>query len=72
MEKGEIVSSKVKLMDIFSKEFWFVIPEYQRSYVWENDNIMELMDDLVFAYENKPDNEYFLGSLVLKKVENKE
>ena len=54
-------------MDIFSKEFWFVIPEYQRSYVWENDNIMELMDDLVFAYENKPDNEYFLGSLVLKK-----
>ena len=67
MEKGEIVSDKVKLMDIFSKEFWFVIPEYQRSYVWENDNIMELMDDLVFAYENKPDNEYFLGSLVLKK-----
>ena len=72
MEKGQIVSDKVKLMDIFSKEFWFVIPEYQRSYVWENDNIMELMDDLVFAYENKPDNEYFLGSLVLKKVENKE
>ena len=71
MQKGEIVSSKVKLMDIFSKEFWFVIPEYQRSYVWENDNIMELMDDLVFAYENKPDSEYFLGSLVLKKVENK-
>ena len=61
MEKGQIVSDKVKLMDIFSKEFWFVIPEYQRSYVWENDNIMELMDDLVFAYENKPDNEYFLG-----------
>ena len=53
MEKGEIVSDKVKLMDIFSKEFWFVIPEYQRSYVWENDNIMELMDDLVFAYENR-------------------
>ena len=72
MEKGQIVSDKVKLMDIFSKEFWFVIPEYQRSYVWENDNIMELMDDLVFAYENKPDNEYFLGSLVLKKVKNKE
>ena len=27
MEKGQIVSDKVKLMDIFSKEFWFVIPE---------------------------------------------
>lgn len=72
MEKGEIVSNKVKLMDLFSKEFWFLIPEYQRSYVWGNDNIMELMDDLVFAYENKSDKEYFLGSLVLKKIENKD
>lgn len=72
MEKGEIVSSKVKLMEIFSEKFWFLIPEYQRSYVWEDDNIMELLDDLFFAYENKPDNEYFLGSLVLKKLENEE
>ena len=70
MENGEIKSNKVKLMDIFSERFWFVIPEYQRSYVWENDNIMELLDDLFFAYENKPENEYFLGSLVLKKLDN--
>lgn len=72
MENGEIVSSKVKLMDIFSKEFWFLIPEYQRSYVWGTDNVMELIDDLKFTYENKHDKEYFLGSLVLKKKENNE
>lgn len=70
MENGEIKSDKVKLMEIFSEKFWFVIPEYQRSYVWENDNIMELLDDLFFAYENKRENEYFLGSLVLKKLDN--
>ena len=70
MENGEIKSDKVKLVEIFSEKFWFVIPEYQRSYVWENDNIMELLDDLFFAYENKPENEYFLGSLVLKKLDN--
>ena len=56
MENGEIKSDKVKLVEIFSEKFWFVIPEYQRSYVWENDNIMELLDDLFFAYENKPEN----------------
>lgn len=58
-------------MDLFSKDFWFVVPEYQRSYVWQNDNIHNLLDDLLYAYRNKPENEYFLGSLVLKKLEEK-
>lgn len=58
-------------MDLFSKDFWFVVPEYQRSYVWQSDNIYNLIDDLLYAYRNKPENEYFLGSLVLKKLEEK-
>lgn len=61
MENGEIKSDKVKLVEIFSEKFWFVIPEYQRSYVWENDNIMELLDDLFFAYENKRENKSSYG-----------
>lgn len=44
--------------------------EYLRSYVWQSDNITELIEDLTYAYENKLDNEYFLGSLVLKKIPN--
>ena len=37
--------------------------------MWENDNVNELLDDLWFAFETKCENEYFLGSLVLKKTE---
>jgi uncharacterized protein with ParB-like and HNH nuclease domain len=72
MANGKIDANKEVLQTIFSKSFWFVIPEYQRSYVWQTDNIIELIEDLTYAYENKPENDYFLGSLVLKKLPNDE
>ena len=72
MGKGEIKSDKEVLQKIFSQDFWFVIPEYQRPYVWQKENVEELIEDLYFAFENKADSEYFLGSLVLKKTRNKD
>ncbi|QQE75003.1 DUF262 domain-containing protein [Brevibacillus composti] len=68
MAAGTIEANKEILQKIFSEDFWFLIPEYQRSYVWQTDNITELVDDLYFAFEHKPENDYFLGSLVLKKL----
>ena len=62
-----IQSEKKDINSIFS-DFWFLIPEYQRSYVWNDDNINDLLDDLWFTWQNKSDNEYFLGSLVLKRT----
>jgi len=62
-----IQSEKKDINSIFS-DFWFLIPEYQRSYVWNEDHINDLLDDLWFACQNKNDNEYFLGSLVLKRT----
>ena len=70
MANGSIEAAKQILQKIFSPDFWFVIPEYQRSYVWQKDNIEELIEDLYYAFENKEDNEYFLGSLVLKNTNN--
>lgn len=68
---GSIDAQKRIIRNIF-KDFWFVIPEYQRSYVWDSDNITDLLDDLWFAFQNKPESEYFLGSLVLRDVRNEE
>ena len=67
MSNGLIEADKRILQKIFSEDFWFVVPEYQRPYVWQEDNIEELIEDLYYAFENKEDNDYFLGSLVLKK-----
>lgn len=65
-KKGKIESDKVIFKDLFSK-YWFSIPSYQRSYVWNSEQIGDLLDDLNFAYEHQPNNQYFLGSLVLQK-----
>ena len=63
----KIESDKIILGKLF-EDFWFLIPEYQRPYVWTRDNINDLLEDLWFAYENSSEDEYFVGSLVLKKV----
>lgn len=59
----EIKSQKILVKDIFSK-LWFRIPEYQRPYIWGRDEIDDLLDDLSYAHNEKPDQEYFLGTFV--------
>ncbi len=63
--KNEIKSEKILVGKIFS-EMWFRIPEYQRPYVWGNDQVSELLDDVCYAMLEKPDSEYFLGSFVFQ------
>lgn len=61
----KIESDKLLVKDVFSK--WYRIPEYQRPYVWENDQVTELLDDVMQARNSNPESQYFLGSMVLKK-----
>jgi uncharacterized protein with ParB-like and HNH nuclease domain len=66
----KIESDKLLVKDVFSK--WFRIPEYQRPYVWETDQVTELLDDVMHAQTSNPDSQYFIGSLVLQKKEKEE
>jgi uncharacterized protein with ParB-like and HNH nuclease domain len=59
---NEIKSEKILIKDVFEK--WFNIPGYQRPYVWGYEEIHDLLDDVSFAAQSKPDSEYFLGSFV--------
>ena len=61
----KIESDKLLVKDVFAK--WYRIPEYQRPYVWENDQVTELLDDVMQARNSNPESQYFLGSMVLKK-----
>lgn len=61
----KIDSDKLLVKEVFSK--WYRIPEYQRPYVWENDQVTELLDDVMQARNSNPESQYFLGSMVLKK-----
>ena len=61
----QISSEKISIKDCFGEDMWFCIPDYQRPYVWGEDQITLLLDDIAYAALNTPDTQYFLGSLVL-------
>jgi uncharacterized protein with ParB-like and HNH nuclease domain len=53
---------------LFSSDFFFRIPDYQRPFSWDDKNFNDLIDDLCTAQQ---DQQYFLGTLVLHKREDK-
>lgn len=44
----------------------YKVPQYQRPYKWENEQVDKLWDDINEAYENGDEN-YFLGSIITAK-----
>lgn len=42
----------------------FKVPEYQRSYAWEKENVQSMLSDINDAINSK-EKEYFLGSIVV-------
>ncbi|MCF8222727.1 MAG: DUF262 domain-containing HNH endonuclease family protein [Bacteroidales bacterium] len=62
---NQIATNKITIKDTFAEDMWYSIPDYQRPYVWGDDQISSLLDDIAHAAINTPDSQYFLGSLVL-------
>lgn len=60
----EVNKQSVKQLLETGKKQKFVIPEYQRSYAWTDEQIQILFDDLVEYTENDNENTYFLGTIV--------
>lgn len=60
--EAEIKNIKKILVD---DDSFYQIPDYQRPYSWDKDNLDELIEDLMSSYLAKTDDTYFCGSLVL-------
>lgn len=65
--EAEIESVKKILVD---DEKFYQIPDYQRPYSWDKDNLSDLIEDLTNAYSSNKTESYFCGSLVLVDNEN--
>jgi len=68
-----LTAKEQSLAQIFSDEYVFTIPSYQRPYSWGEDQAQELLDDLSSAVAAAPSDlndaqPYFLGSIVLIKA----
>jgi uncharacterized protein with ParB-like and HNH nuclease domain len=77
MGKVNIHGAEYPIQKVFSDDFFFTIPLYQRPYAWKKEQAEALFDDLnTFAGssgERLEDlNPYFLGSVVLIKGDDPE
>lgn len=65
-----IKSDLITLKDVVQNERFYSIPLYQRLYVWGEDQITTLLEDLERATKT-PDNYYFLGGTMIISNQNK-
>lgn len=66
---NKITGKEYPLSKIFSSDFEYHIPGYQRPYAWTEEEAGILFDDLYEFYQTEPIDNYFLGSIVLIKEE---
>ncbi|UYQ65350.1 DUF262 domain-containing protein [Streptomyces peucetius] len=63
----ELEAHEMPLHKVFSSDYDFHVPDYQRPYAWEEEQAVQLLTDLVEALDRGTDEPYFLGSIVLVK-----
>jgi hypothetical protein len=66
----QLEAHEMPLWRIFSVEYHFKIPHYQRPYAWETGQAAELLGDLRDALDRDSVEPYFLGSVVLIKQQH--
>ncbi len=72
MSAVKIQATEYPIYKVFSNDFLFRIPLYQRPYAWTTEQAGELLADLILALGDGSEpidevNPYFLGSIVLIK-----
>jgi uncharacterized protein with ParB-like and HNH nuclease domain len=67
----ETGTKTIKSLDLSIGELFnqfYVVPSYQREYVWEQEQVEQLMQDIYDAFPESPrinPSDYFIGSLVV-------
>jgi len=72
MSSIKIQATERPIQKVFSTDFVFTIPLYQRPYAWTTEQAGELLEDLMTSLRDGKEpiddvNPYFLGSIVLIK-----
>lgn len=60
-----ITGSQKPFGDFLSQKKQYIIPRYQRGYVWETKQWEELFNDLKSNYQKKVSEGHFIGSIVI-------
>lgn len=57
---GKIEGQEYSVSKVFSSDFEFIIPSYQKPYAWGKEQTGELLDDLYEFFKDNEDEYYFL------------
>ena len=57
---------------LLQSEKFYSIPKYQRDYIWTDQKIQELFDDIMFCLNESESSKYFLGSFIVRTGEQNE
>jgi hypothetical protein len=71
MSEQTIQSQDIKVADVFQS--FYVVPDYQREYVWETDQVEQLLTDVhneLAGADPAKAPEYFIGSIVVCPAEH--
>ena len=57
--------------EIVTDKYEFIIPVYQRPYVWDDEEIKKLLGDMLSTFETSDKSRYFVGNTYVVKSSNK-
>ena len=63
MAEHQVKTEVLTLETVTTKAMGFVIPSYQRPYVWRDEDVIKLFDDIREAYA-ADESQYFIGSVL--------
>ncbi len=66
-------ATKAKLTSFLNGPSQYIIPFFQRTYVWKNDSWSELWENILEEYQEIKDNpkttsEHFIGTIIIKQM----
>lgn len=59
----KIENKNFDISDTFKN--FYIVPDYQREYVWEEKHVNQLLDDIYDEFSDNKNSEYFIGSIVV-------
>ncbi len=67
----KIEDHKYTIAEAF-RECFYLVPDYQREYVWTEKEVQQLLDDIDEQIDGSEDGEYFVGTILVSPADQTE
>jgi uncharacterized protein with ParB-like and HNH nuclease domain len=67
---AKIENHKYSIEEAF-RECFYIVPEYQREYVWTDKEVQQLLDDINEQIDAGSNREYFVGTILVSPMDQK-